>query len=332
MIDLMQRLAELDAKNPSIVKEKDQLGTRAGINSVNQKPRSGQTDMRNIPAGNNPNARNKFTDVDRERQPDELKKTIKGALGKHTTPNLPEQDVAENLEECGMMDTMGGMSQPRTPASINMTAASGEELSGMLKDIMSLAGMKTVGQDDLGADHDSVTLTTEPVSAVGPAASDNELMRSMLDKMNTADGDEEDGEEKTGETVDSLAADPNGAAPFDANRSAHQENQPGQGVRMDGDRPKAFATMEQQLMAEYKKFINEDQDVTESTGMPYKHESYFADKMYTAVGGKDMVNVVDSPDGKYGYYKDLDGKTIGIFQRQDYTIHDGPGVGTINQK
>ena len=163
----------------------------------------------------------------------------------------------ENLEECGMMDTMGGMSQPRTPASINMTAASGEELSGMLKDIMSLAGMKTVGQDDLGMDHEPMTLTTEPISAVGPAASDNELMRSMLDKMNPADGDEEDGEEETDETVDSVPADPNGAQPFDANQYAHQENQPGQGDRMDGDRPKAFATMEQQLMAEYKKFISE---------------------------------------------------------------------------
>jgi hypothetical protein len=80
-------------------------------------------------------------------------------------------------------------------------------------------------------------------------------MRSMLDKMNTADGDDEDGEEETDETVDSLAADPNGAAPFNANQHVHQENQPGQGDRMDGNMPKA--TMEQQLMAEYKKFISE---------------------------------------------------------------------------
>lgn len=183
MIDVLKRLAELDAKNPSIVKESDQT----------------------------------------------------------------------TLEECGMMDSMGAMSQPHTPASINMTAASGEELSGMLKDIMSLAGMQKVTPDHMGADHEPMALTAEPVKAVGPAASDMEIMRSVIDKMNP-----EDDEEKTDETQDSIPNDPNGAEPFDADKFAHQENQPGQGDRMDGTMPKGIPAMEQQLMAEYKKFISEN--------------------------------------------------------------------------
>jgi len=197
MIDVLKRLAELDAQNPSIIKEK---------------------------------------------------------------ANVREDVKEQNLEECGMMDSMGGMSQPHTPASINMTAASGEELSGMLRDIMSLAGMKTVGQDDLGMDHDPVTLTAEPVTAVGPAASDNELMRSMLDKMNPDMDDQETDDEKTGESWDTTPNDPTDVPEFDANRYARRPNQPGVGDRMDGSMPKGVPTMEQQLMVEYKKFIGEDQD------------------------------------------------------------------------
>lgn len=196
MIDVLKRLAELDATNPSIVTE---------------------------------------------------------AEGKHSI------EEGANLDECGMMDSMGSMSQPHTPASINMTAASGEELSGMLRDIMSLAGMKTVGQDDLGADHDPVTLTAEPVKAVGPAASDNELMRSMLDKMNPTD-DQESRDEEAAESWDTTPNDPTDVPEFEADKYAHQPNQPGVGDRMDGNMPKGIPAMEQQLMAEYKKFINEEQE------------------------------------------------------------------------
>ena len=115
----------------------------------------------------------------------------------------PEQGVS--LAECGpmgMMDSMG-MSQPHTPASINMTAATGDELSGMLKDIMSLAGINkgdTSGMDQMGvADEPMMALTAEPEvgpdAGAGPGATDGEVMRSVLDKLNPEDGEEADGEE-----------------------------------------------------------------------------------------------------------------------------------------
>ena len=54
---------------------------------------------------------------------------------------------------------------------------------------------------------------------------------------------------------DNSPSNPRKPPPFGANQFANQENQPGQGDRMDGNMPKA--TMEQQLMADYKKFISE---------------------------------------------------------------------------
>jgi hypothetical protein len=99
----------------------------------------------------------------------------------------------------GMMG-MGGMSQPHTPASINMTAATGDELSGMLKDIMSLAGINK--SDDSGMDsvgEPMMALTAEPEigpdAGAGPGATDGEVMRSVLDKLNPDDGEKADGEE-----------------------------------------------------------------------------------------------------------------------------------------
>ena len=217
MIDVMKRLAELDSKNPTIVKE-------------------GQ------------------------------------------------------VEECGIMPEMGMMGgmpeRPPMPASINMTAGSGEELSDMLATIMQLAGVKQHGAEEpmpMG-DEPAIALTAEPEMGAGDPTSD---MRSMIDKLNPMDGDDQgpeqvgddgvsaahgdidnDGdhdmddhraekdEEETDEgQYDNSPSDPRKPPPFSANQFANKENQPGQGDRMDGNMPKA--TMEQQLMADYKKFVSE---------------------------------------------------------------------------
>ena len=170
--------------------------------------------------------------------------------------------VKENadLAECGPMGMMGDMQErPAMPASINMTAGSGEELSDMLATIMQLAGVHKVEPAHMGMDHDPMTLTAEPAVVAGPHASDGEVMRGVLDKMNPEMDDEEgeeEGEEETDEAqYDNSPSDPRKPPPFGANQHAHQENQPGQGDRMDGNMPKA--TMEQQLLADYKKFVNE---------------------------------------------------------------------------
>lgn len=68
----------------------DRLQARTGLNRVNKVPRKGQTDLRNIPSGNRPDSKNSYTDADRARQPSDLKAAIKGQLGKHKAPALPE--------------------------------------------------------------------------------------------------------------------------------------------------------------------------------------------------------------------------------------------------
>ena len=190
-----------------------------------------------------------------------------------TNPTIVKE--SQQVEECGIMPDMGmgGMQErPPMPASINMTAGSGDELSDMLATIMQLAGVKQHGAEEPMSAEPVLALTAEPEMG-GDATSD---MRSMIDKLNPeddvnaahgdidgdgdhdmADHEAEKDEEETDEgQYDNTPADPTKPPAFKSNEFAHQENQPGQGDRMDGNMPKA--TMEQQLMADYKKFISEN--------------------------------------------------------------------------
>lgn len=97
-----------------------------------------------------------------------------------------KQQVKESapVAECGPMGMMGGMDKPSTPASfsINASAADGQEVSQMLRDIMNLAGV----HKDAGAD--SMPMDKEPVTGADDhVPDDKELMRAMLDTMNEPD-------------------------------------------------------------------------------------------------------------------------------------------------
>ncbi len=238
MINVLQRLAELDAKNPQVVKE------------------------------------------------------------------------STSVQECGpmgMMDSMPGMSldKPSTPAnfSINASAANGNEVADMMSQILTLAGMKKVGADDLGAEPQGAMVTAEPVVSVGPMAAEPmptaaDSMRSVLDKLNPEpEGDDKDSElgpfqgnsgeddvsadhgdidndgdhdmddheaekkEKVDE-FDNEPSDPNEKTSADPNRFAHQENQPGSGNTSDGKKRQSnmpTATFET-LMKEYKRYIGESEE------------------------------------------------------------------------
>ena len=187
-------------------------------------------------------------------------------------PNIVKENLG--LDECGPMGMMGGMAgmdKPSTPATINITAGSGEELSDMLGAIMKLAGVHSVEPHHMGMEPEPMTLTAEPVAAVGPAASAGDEMRSVIDKMHDAGGDddeegEEDDEEETDEGMDQYGIpgvattpkSPHAHKEFEANQFANQENQPGAGDHMDGSMPKGITTFEG-LMAEYREFVNESQ-------------------------------------------------------------------------
>ena len=175
------------------------------------------------------------------------------------------------IEECSGMEMetsgIGIPSAPGTPASINITAGTGQELSNMLKDIMTLAGVHQVGAQDIGAEPEPATMIAEPVTAVGPSSTDSEIMRTAMDKLNTMDGDDEqsDDQEETDESEYDNSPTNNSDIPtsdHDAMLDKGRQNQdqaghPGVGDRNDGKQPKAFATMEEALMSEYKSFVNE---------------------------------------------------------------------------
>jgi hypothetical protein len=181
--------------------------------------------------------------------------------------------VKENaVAECGIMPEMNmAPSHPPMPASINMTAGSGEELSDMLTTIMSLAGIHKVEPEHLGVDQEPMQLTPEPGMAVGPASAGDD-MRAVLDKLNP-ETDDNKKETDEGGRIPGVATTPNDTEPeqpFSANQFANQENQPGQGDRMDGNMPKgnaeekhkkeSYADMNEavaDLFAQYKKFVNE---------------------------------------------------------------------------
>jgi len=114
MINVIQRLAELDLDNPNVVSEAN-------------KPKEKTAKENNGAHG------------------EETTSPIHGGQKKEKTmENLNLESlrylagVKDTIAECGMM---GGGGQP---ASINITAGSGQELTGMLKDIMNLAGVSKV--------------------------------------------------------------------------------------------------------------------------------------------------------------------------------------------
>lgn len=164
------------------------------------------------------------------------------------------------LSECG---PMAAPMSPPTPASVSMTAASGSELSGMLKDIMSLAGLQKVEPHHLGAEPAPMKLLPEPVKAVGPVAGDSEIMRGIADKLNL---DKDDEEMKADETWDNTPADPEPKEPFDAEEFANHENPPGAGKGRRTMQPNATVEeIAEHLFAEYQNFIAESEEVEEAT-------------------------------------------------------------------
>jgi hypothetical protein len=132
--------------------------------------------------------------------------------------------VKQSLEECGI-PMMTGMPEHRPPASfsINATAADGQEVSSMLRDIMNLAGVShadhspAISAEPGHADHGaSEPMTMEPEKTDGA-----DIMRSTMDKLNAvdqiadADGQPEDEGWKAGAVgagLGALAGGPIGAA------------------------------------------------------------------------------------------------------------------------
>jgi hypothetical protein len=93
--------------NYSGVNKPDPLPRRYAANAAYKVPREGQTDFRNIPAGNRPDSSKwqspegkAYVDDVRKRSPDMLKKMIKQTLGTHRKPALPKKDGGKVNKSC----------------------------------------------------------------------------------------------------------------------------------------------------------------------------------------------------------------------------------------
>jgi len=308
MIDVLKRLAELDAGNPNVIHEGQASPELQQLLAMQQKyrgtPYQQQVDKR-VASQQWRDANGKGAPVDSTGRPvpvlspEEFEKKNPNFLKTSAAPaadGMPTADqtaLSESLDlaECGMMPMPGMGGQSHTPASISMTANSGPELSGMLADIMKLAGVHQVEPAHLGIepahmepthDHSDIeVISAEPAPLDG--GDETEIMRSMMDRMNG----EMDSEEETDEGMyDNSPNSPEPEQSFDANQYAHQENQPGQGDRMDGNMPRAFATMEEKLMADWKQFMTEDtdQDMAEGDSGAKYHVKSVGTKINPATG------------------------------------------------
>jgi hypothetical protein len=96
---------ELDERviTPGTGTSPDPLLARTGLNKVLRKPRAGQTNLKNIPAGNLPGSRLKFSDDDKTRQRTLLKTAIKSTLAnkEHGKSKLPEE---VSIDETASLD------------------------------------------------------------------------------------------------------------------------------------------------------------------------------------------------------------------------------------
>ena len=101
---------------------------------------------------------------------------------------------------------------------------------------------------------------------------------------------------------------------FNANQYANQENQPGQGDRMDGTSPKAYADMKEataDLFAQYKNFVSEaynpnSADATHSRDVNASHKADLKKKADAGDEGakKRLAAMKDKEDTRRNDYND----------------------------
>jgi len=258
MLDLMKRLAELDAGNPRVYNDTPTL---------NHQGVAEDKDVDEEKADEGP----EILKIKSDQAKAKGEKSFN--VGNKTFPVKEGDD--EQVEECGMMPmgAMSGMSNHHhTPASINISADSGDELSAMLRDIMTLAGR---GQEVPDSDMDMA----EPAGEMPPPAEistddgddmgmdEPSMMRSMIDKLNpSGDQDNDSGEDDESEKDDMKEYD-NEPAP----ETSGYDSMTPKGNDLSskgGNEVKAVSgggnpysnTMEEiqnKLFLEYKKFVNE---------------------------------------------------------------------------
>ena len=249
MLDVLKRLAELDSGNPRVYNDTPTLNNES-------------KDVDEEKADEGP----EILKIKSDQAKSKGEKSFK--VGDKTFPVKEGED--EQVEECGMMPAIGGMNDHHTPASINISADSGDELSAMLRDIMTLAGRDH-------HDHGNMDMS-EPMGDIPPPAevdtdSSNDMgmyeptmMRSMIDKLNPGDdeGGDQDGDQEDDEEVKEYDNEPNpttsgyaSMTPTGNDLSSHGDNEASKVNGGGNPYTRTMEQIEQSLFTEYKKFVNE---------------------------------------------------------------------------
>jgi hypothetical protein len=235
-------------------------------------------------------------------------------------PSRPEHKVSDDqnitttlsesaqVAECGMMPEMGDMGRPSTPASINMTAGSGEELGDLIRSIATLAGQNRPAE-------------MEPLSAtpaMGVTTDDGMDMRAMIDKLNPMDTDSETDDQDDTRKVDeydNTPADPTDTNEFDAEEFAHHENPPGAARgrgNFNNPRASTMEEIEQNLFVDYQKFISEAEEETDgvyrSQGVAEGAIDFIGDAIEALRSSKSGLSQEDFLDELYMYIENQYGQ------------------------
>jgi len=163
------------------------------------------------------------------------------------------------INECGIPSAMGAS----TPASINITAANGSELTGMLKDIMNLAGVQQVTPQHMPID---VIASPAEVDHM-PVAQHEPDMATLIKAVDQPEANtdsmndhEEETDESSGEKEENRPWDssPHEKIRQDGVRKFGDSNS-GDGKGRIGTQPNARTTesVAERLYSEYKKFVAE---------------------------------------------------------------------------
>lgn len=255
MLDVLKRLAELDQQNPNVMSNVPVLNVKEEKDVDEEKADEGPEILK----------------IKSDQAKAKGEKSFN--VGGKTFPVKEGDD--EQVEECGMMPmgAMSGMSDHHhTPASINISADSGDELSAMLRDIMTLAGR---GQAAPGSDMGmgATAADTPPPAEVDTDGGDDmgmdepTMMRSMIDKLNPGDDEEGDQDGDQGDDQDDVKEYDNEPAPETSGYASmtptgNDLNSKGgneAGKVNGGGNPytKTMEQVEKDLFAEYRKFVGE---------------------------------------------------------------------------
>lgn len=236
MIDVLERLAELDKDNPNVV---NPMVQKEAIAPKKQTPPGKPEGKHLTPSGA----------IDRDVPTVFRKGKTPADFDKKTEPKK------DKVEECG---PMGSAYTGPASLSINASAPDAGTITNMLHDLMSLAGVHKVEPEHMpGIDAKNMNVLVEPDK--GPV-DDIKSIKSMIDSMNDESAKEE---VELEDNYDNTPSDPT-EVPDDIPRGYQPNLATADIKRGSTDAPRGryyeetFEGVKSQLLQDYQNFISEE--------------------------------------------------------------------------